>query len=186
MMSDMLLPQYLLFDICRWLLIYCFAVGAVAKTMAFREFCQSLTDGFKVPFSLHHIVAIAVITTELLIAANLALLPFEIAIIFSLSLLLLAIFTVVLLWALRQEQQVSCHCFGQSESTISGLDIWRNGLLMAACLPGIFLPDIASATADLETALLPQFLTALLALPVFVMIVHFKQTLNLVAFEGAY
>ncbi|MCL4869806.1 MAG: hypothetical protein KJ063_12635 [Anaerolineae bacterium] len=66
---------------------------------------------------------------------------------FALAALLLLLFTLALLSALRRNIQTSCSCFGTSDKPLTYYDIWRNAGFMACSLLGWWLAAEVPITA---------------------------------------
>ena len=67
---------------------------------------------------------------------------------FGLAALLLLLFTLALLSALRRNIQTSCSCFGTSDKPLTYYDVWRNAGFIACSLLGWWLvPQVAGSPA---------------------------------------
>ena len=178
--------EYLLTEVCRWLLFYSLALGALAKISGFKGFSQNLSDGFGISASLQRPITMAIITVEASIAVALLFLTEYSAWLFGICLVLFALFSGILVWALRQERKITCHCFGQSDGAISILDVWRNVFLISACLPGLLFPHWSSAQTFISDNAIPQYLIIALALPCFLVVIYFKDTVNLLRTQSVF
>jgi uncharacterized membrane protein YphA (DoxX/SURF4 family) len=196
--------EYILVEFCRWLLVYCLALGAFSKLMGFTEFSQNLADGFKISHKINRQISAAIIIIEAATATCLIILPGYSVLFFAVCLVLFTSFTAVLIWALHQERNIACHCFGHVDGNISTLDVWRNGLLMLACVSGMVFsaPDsdyafftdfnlftefaLFTDSAQFNGAPHSRYLITLLPLPCLLLIVHFKEAVNLLRYKGSF
>jgi methylamine utilization protein MauE len=121
---------------CRWAIGLTFAVSAAGKAASPRSFRDALADLGIGPASRRRPIALATVGAEglvtVLVAAGGRLAEAG----FALALVLLAVFSAVLVRALRARTEVSCNCFGASERQISPYDVVRNAVLAGCCAAG--------------------------------------------------
>ena len=117
-----------------WLLVLIsLLVAASSKSRDLRRFADSLVDDFHVPGSISLLVAVAIVGAEWLAVA--LLMYGESTRLWGMSLagLLFVLFSVVIAAVLWRKQQVFCHCFGRARQPLSGIDLTRNSVYLAAC-----------------------------------------------------
>lgn len=120
----------LLLMLSAWLLVLVFALAGFSKLQDASATAQSLKD-FGVPEAAARQAAQLLPWLELAIAGGL-LLPYVAWFAALSASVLLALFTVVVVLALRRGERPSCNCFGQVRSRpISGATAVRNGLFTA-------------------------------------------------------
>lgn len=128
-------------------------LAAVAgKLRTFSAFRHNLVSSFGVPAAASRMLAPAVVAAEALAAAmalGLSPRPGMWA-----ALLLFAVFTTLLAYRFVKDGLVKCSCFGEAERTLSGFDVLRNVLVLAAIAGWLALPlpllSGAGATAHLS------------------------------------
>ncbi len=136
----MLSDYVLLF--CRWSIGITFLASAAGKARDLAGFRQAVADLHALPPRLIRPAALGTVAAESLVA--LGMLPGALAPVgFVLGVLLLLLFSVVLIAALRRNPGVSCNCFGTSERPISWYDVGRNAVLVACCVAGLVSHPIA-------------------------------------------
>jgi hypothetical protein len=123
---------------CRWLIGLAFAVSAIGKARALRSFRSTLTELGVLPARMASGAALATITAEGLVVVLVAAGDVLAAAGFTLALVLLAAFSVILRAAIRKNADVSCNCFGPGERRVSWYDVARNGLLGLCCAAGLW------------------------------------------------
>jgi hypothetical protein len=127
------LSQYVLL-FCRWSIGLTFLASAVGKARDLPAFRLAITDLRALPARLARPAAIGTVVAEALVVLGMIIaLPVG----FVLAAVLLALFSAVLVAALRREAEVSCNCFGASERPISWYDVGRNAVLVACCVSGL-------------------------------------------------
>lgn len=123
----------LLLVLCAWLLVLVFALAGFSKLQDASATAQSLKD-FGVPEAVARQAAQLLPWLELAIAAGL-LLPYLARVAALVASVLLALFTIAVILALRRGERPSCNCFGQVRARpISGATAVRNGVLTACAL----------------------------------------------------
>lgn len=122
-------------DILRCFTALVLLAACLGKLRAFAAFRANLAESFQVPAHRARLLAPAVVGVEALLAA-LALSPLAQAAMTA-ALLLFAGFTILLAWRLARDGALRCACFGEAERNLSGYDLARNVLVMAAI--GLYL-----------------------------------------------
>lgn len=118
---------------CRWYVSIALLVAAIGKSLHLDGFRDSLSDLFpRLGAGVLSAVAFVILAGEW--SAGLLLLigggVLQVGLI--LALLLLVSLTVGVVWVLAQGLSVRCNCFGASRQRISGFDLVRNLLFIAA------------------------------------------------------
>jgi uncharacterized membrane protein YphA (DoxX/SURF4 family) len=131
-----MLSQYVLL-FCRWSVGITFLASAVGKARDLPGFRQAVTDLHALPSRLARPAAIGTVLAESLVALGMLVGSVALPAGFVLGAVLLVLFSVVLIAALRRDAGVSCNCFGASERPISWYDIGRNAMLVACCIAGL-------------------------------------------------
>ena len=118
-----------------WLLVLiALLVAASSKSRDLRRFADSLGDDFQVPGNISMLVAIAIVAAEWLAVVLLMLGGPARQWGMGLAGLLFILFSVVIAAVLWRKQQVFCHCFGRARKPLSGVDLIRNSIYLAACV----------------------------------------------------
>jgi uncharacterized membrane protein YphA (DoxX/SURF4 family) len=136
------MSQYLLL-FCRWSIGITFLISAVGKARDLQGFRQAVTDLQALPPRLARLATIGIVVAESLVVLGMLIGSVALPAGFVLGVLLLVLFCLVLVWALRRNAGVSCNCFGMSERPISWYDVGRNAALMACCVAGLICYPIA-------------------------------------------
>ena len=100
-------------------------------------FEQAVTDLRALPARLARPAAIGTVIAESLVVLGMLVGSVGLPAGFVLGAVLLLLFSVVLVAALRRDAGVSCNCFGASERPISWYDLGRNAALLACCGAGL-------------------------------------------------
>lgn len=137
-----MLSQYVLL-FCRWSIGITFLASAAGKARDLAGFRQAVTDLHALPARLARPAAIGTVAAESLVAFGMLVGAVALLAGFVLGAVLLLLFTVVLVMALRRDARVSCNCFGVSERPISWYDVGRNAVLVACCVAGLVSYPIA-------------------------------------------
>ena len=132
---------------CRWTIGLAFAVSAIGKVTSLASFQSTIAQLRLLPPRLARPAAIASVAVEAVSAIGVAAGGVLAAAGFSLAAVLLAVFSCVLVVALRQNASVSCNCFGPGERRISRYDLLRNGLLGLCCAGGLWAGAARAASA---------------------------------------
>jgi hypothetical protein len=125
-------------EICRLYVVVVFLAAATGKVFGFREFEKTVKEGMNLPAHASRYISVAVIAVEVLAAllsfvdGNWAKLGVSLALCLSIA------FTGFLATMLVQGKSIRCNCFGQSDDSISWLDLIRNGILISLCLFYLF------------------------------------------------
>jgi len=135
-------------DILRWFTAFVLLAACLGKLRTFDAFRANLAESFHVSPRQAGMLAPAVVGIEALLAL-LVLGPFAQAGM-ALALLLFAGFTALLTWRLARDGALRCACFGEAECNLSGYDLARNVLVVAAI--GLYLPLSFAAPAALPLA----------------------------------
>jgi hypothetical protein len=144
----MMLPAYLL-AFCRIALGLTFALSFAGKVRDVRQFTGTirkfdlLPGGWAGPAAVLFLGGEAAVIVLLILGGRL--LPLA----FALAGLLLALFTLALLSALRRGIETSCNCFGASEKPLTYYDVGRNAGLIPLAAAGLRLSGITGAMPSL-------------------------------------
>ncbi len=117
-------------EILRYFIGFLMLAAGLGKLRTFTQFRANLVSSFGATALQSTRLAPAVVMLELL-AAALVLGPFSRTGMLA-SLLMLGIFTVVLSYKFFSESIVKCSCFGEAGRAVSGIDLLRNGAVLAA------------------------------------------------------
>jgi len=147
--------------------------AAVAKMRGFDSFREHLTTSFDVGAARSRMLAPAVVLAELAVAA-LVLGGAAGAGLWA-ALLMFCGFTALLGYKFYTHGAVRCACFGGAERSLSGLDLLRNVLVIAAIGAGLALPHDVGMPA--HAAILAIALATLIC----VLAVHFHEIVRLLA-----
>ncbi|RNF31893.1 hypothetical protein NM04_04820 [Massilia aurea] len=145
-------------QILRCFIGFVLLAACFGKLRTFDRFRANLATSFRVPLRLGGLLAPAVVGAELLLAV-LVLGPFPRAGMTA-ALLLFTAFSALLAWRLWHDGVVRCSCFGEAERSLSGFDLLRNLLIVAAT--GLFLALPAAAGMPLPAILLAAGLAGIL------------------------
>jgi hypothetical protein len=130
------LSQYVLL-FCRWSVGITFLASAVGKARDLSGFRQAVSDLGALPARMVGPTAIGTVLAEGLVVLGMLVGTVALPAGFVLGAVLLVLFSVVLVAALRRDVGVSCNCFGASERPISWYDLGRNAALLACCAAGL-------------------------------------------------
>lgn len=162
-------------EIVRYFLAMLMLAAAAAKLRGYAGFRDNLGTLFGMGPTLRALVAPAVPAAELLVAvlligglARAGMLA---------ALVMLCVFTALVGYKFITQSVVRCSCFGESERSLSGLDLLRNGLVILATVAGLMLPSGLALPLPLHAALL----AASLALLACVIAVHFHEIVHLLS-----
>jgi uncharacterized membrane protein YphA (DoxX/SURF4 family) len=168
------LSQYLLL-FCRWSVGITFLASAVGKARDLPGFRQAVTDLGALPARLARPAAVLVVLAEGLVVLGMLVGTVALPAGFVLGAVLLVLFSVVLVAALRRDAGVSCNCFGASERPISWYDVGRNAALLACCGAGL----IGYAIADGSPAASVVVLLGLMAGCFFLIVTNMEDIVEL-------
>ena len=126
-------------ETCRLLVVVVFAAAAWTKTAELAQFATSLVDHFRVPAHAGKPLAIVITVLEWLVLALLLAGGAWSRAGFTLAVLLLLTFSVVLAEAVMRGRQAYCSCFGHSRHSVSVLDLARNAVVLLASGVGLFV-----------------------------------------------
>jgi uncharacterized membrane protein YphA (DoxX/SURF4 family) len=140
----MMLPYLLTF--CRLVIGLVFAISFVGKVRDVGQFAATIGRFELLPRRWNKTAALLFLGGEaavvVLLIAGGPLLPLA----FALAGLLLLLFTLALLSALRRGIETSCNCFGASEKPLTYYDVGRNAGFIACSLLGWWLvPQVAGS-----------------------------------------
>ncbi|MGW5264946.1 MauE/DoxX family redox-associated membrane protein [Microbispora sp. NPDC004025] len=142
---------------CRSLLALLFLASAGGKLRgagAYRDFVAA-TGRLAPRFLPTRWAAVAVVATEIAVAALVAV-PATATAGFLLAAVLLSAFTLAILAALRRDERTPCACFGRSRRRLGGGHVVRNLLLLVVAGLGLlgsaFAADGSADTAGVLTA----------------------------------
>ena len=145
-------------QILRCFIGFVLLAACLGKLRTFASFRANLATSFGVPPQLGGLLAPAIVGIELLVA-GLVLGPFP-RFVMATALLLFTAFAMLLAWCLWRDGVVRCSCFGEAERSLSGYDLLRNLLIVAAI--ALFLTLPAAAGTPLPMSLLAAGLAAIL------------------------
>lgn len=130
-------------EICRWWLLFAVLAAAAGKSISFGRFRRDLTASFPELGRAGAPVALAVVAAEWLLTVLLLLGGAANRHGMIGAAALFAAFTSVVAVALAQDRTVVCSCFGTASHPMSGYDLVRNSLLVAAAAFGALSPPSA-------------------------------------------
>lgn len=166
---------------CRWYVLIALLAAAVGKSMRFGAFRDSLADSF--PILKHRggpLIAAAILLGEwsaaLMMLAGGALSRAGLTLVFGLFVFLTAIVALVL----AKGMSVRCNCFGASQQRISGYDLARNLLFIAAA--GFGLSGASASGTDGESGGFPVLANApilAVASMLFLLSIHLREIAGL-------
>jgi hypothetical protein len=131
----MLLAYLLAF--CRVVFGLLFFASFVGKIRNIPLFERTITDFQLLPPVLSKIAAFAVLGGELVVVGLMLIGGPLLGVGFTLAIILLLAFCLVLALGLVRRMQVSCNCFGASDKQISGYDLGRNVGFLSCALLGL-------------------------------------------------
>ena len=145
-------------EIIRYFIGFLMLAAGLGKLRTFAQFRANLVTSFGATTLQSTWLAPAVVMLELL-AAALVLGPFS-GMGMLAALLMLGTFTLVLSYKFFTESIVRCSCFGEAGRAVSGIDLLRNGLVLAAVAVHFMLGQAASLplTASVLAAALATLL----------------------------
>lgn len=168
----MTLPGFVA-EILRYFVGLMMLTAAVAKLRAFDGFRINLSASFGIDSAYSRLLAPAVVLAELAVAA--LVLGGAVHIGLWSALLMFSLFTALLAYKFLTQGVVRCGCFGEAERTLSGLDLLRNVLVIAAIGAGLALGHPASVLPHIA------ILAVALATIACVVAVHFHEMITLLA-----
>lgn len=128
-----ILPNLMFF--IRIVLLISFSLSFITKVRDIALFDRAIVNFRLLPQMLNWVFSRIFLFSELAIVVCLVLGGNLLLIGFSLSIILLSIFSVALMSVLARNLHISCNCFGASENRVSIYDVWRNiGLIVFASL----------------------------------------------------
>jgi hypothetical protein len=154
----MMLPAYLL-AFCRIALGLTFALSFGGKVRDVGQFTGTIRKFDLLPGRWAGPAAVLFLGSEAAVIVLLTLGGRLLPLAFALAGLLLFVFTLALLSALRRGIETPCNCFGASAEPVSYLDIWRNTGLISLAALGFW-----TARADGAATLFPNLIEAVLLL----------------------
>jgi len=146
-------------EILRWFIGFILLAACMGKLRAFAGFRDNLATSFGVAPRHGALLAPAIVGIELLLAA-LVLGPFA-WLGMAAALPLFAAFTALLAWRMVRDGALRCACFGEAERNLSGYDLARNVLIVAAIAMYLALP--AGAGLPFTASVLAAALASILA-----------------------
>ncbi len=124
---------------CRWYVLIALLAAAIGKSMHFRSFRDSLVEAFP---TLGNggglLVAAAILIGEWLAALSMLAGGALSRLGLMLALVLFAFLTSVVALVLAKGLSIRCNCFGASQRRITGYDLTRNLLFIAAAGFGLY------------------------------------------------
>lgn len=160
-------------ELCKWLLVFTLLFGAVAKTKSFTNFNQALIDGLGLQQQLGLVLSVVVIFCEYLIGFMIVFSANN-NIAFILTLALLIAFTIFLSWAIVNNKDISCNCFGEKDQPINKYDLLRNAVFISAAIFCLI------SQTEKQASLVIQIQAATLACLTFILLIHLKETFTLI------
>lgn len=117
-------------EVARYLIGFLLLSAGISKFKSFAEFRLSVRDFLRGRQKLSHLLALAVIALELIVAV-LCLFPSQLQFVaMQCALLMFASFTLFILDQYFKKADAQCYCFGQSARPISVYDLLRNLLIV--------------------------------------------------------
>ncbi len=160
-------------EVLRYFVALLMLAAAAAKLRNLAGFRDNLASLFGMGPALRALVAPTVVAAELAVAA-LLLAGLARAGLLA-ALLMLGGFTALVGYKFARQSVVRCGCFGEAERSLSGLDLLRNGLVLAAIAAGLALP--AGLAPPWHVTLLAVALGCLAC----VVAVHFHEIVHLLS-----
>ncbi|HEY0606560.1 MAG TPA: MauE/DoxX family redox-associated membrane protein, partial [Herpetosiphonaceae bacterium] len=140
---------------CRIAIAVIFGWSALGKLRDLRGFRDAITAFRLLPRDWSTPLAWAFVGGEIaVVLLMLRGVPTLLGLGFALAAGLLALFTAVLVSAMRRALAVSCNCFGSSEQPISWYDVVRNALLIVCSLLGGWLLTLPRRGLTIDETLL--------------------------------
>jgi methylamine utilization protein MauE len=127
--------------LCRLYILVALAAAVAGKAADLRFFRETLAEMFRLGGRAAGAAALALVGAEAAIAFALLAAPRPGM---MAALALFASFWLVILVALARRRPLVCNCFGGRARPISGLDLVRNGALVAACACFLLVPPAAA------------------------------------------
>ena len=145
-------------EILRYFIGFFMLAAALGKLRTFAQFRANLSTSFSMPARLANLLAPGVVSAEFAAAVMIlggAAKPGMMA-----ALAMLAAFTAFVSYKFVTESVVKCSCFGEAARSVSGFDLLRNLLTIAAA--GAHLTLAGGAALPLGAALLAAGLATIL------------------------
>lgn len=136
---------------CRTAIGLTFALSFVIKVKDVSQFAETIDNFDLLPRQFARIVAVLFLSGEATVVLFLILGGQFLAPAFALAGLLLLLFSLALLSALRRNIETPCNCFGTGEKPITYYDVGRNAGFMTCSLLGWWLAGQAPITAPQPT-----------------------------------
>lgn len=134
-------------ELCRWLVLLALLAAAVGKSLHVSRFRESLESGFPALGRSGAMLAAAAILIGEGSAGLLMLAGGDASRIgLLLALVLFVSLTLVVVGVLVKGDSVRCNCFGAGEQRLSGFDLARNLVFIAAALAGLLGPSLPGGT----------------------------------------
>lgn len=127
--------------LCRFYIVVTLVAAVAGKAADLGFFRETLVAMFRLDDRAAGAAALAVVGAEAAIALTLVVVPWA-GMVGALA--LFASFWLVILAALVRRRPLVCNCFGGRARPISGLDLVRNGALVAACVWFLLVPPAAA------------------------------------------
>lgn len=159
MNADVAIVDVAIAETCRWLVLLALLAAVIGKSLHLRRFRESLQQGFPaIGRSGARLAAGAILAGEG--AAGLLMLvggeASRIGLVMALALFLSL--TAVVVGVLATGGTVRCNCFGAGEQRLSGFDLARNLVFIAAAIAGLLGSSLAGGTGTLGGWPLPAML----------------------------
>jgi hypothetical protein len=168
-------------EVCRWLVLLALLAAAAGKSLHLRRFRDSLENGFPVMGrSGSTLVAGAILASEG--AAGLLMLADGVLsrVGLMLGLALFVCLTLVVVGVLATGGTVRCNCFGAGEQRLSGFDLARNLLFIAAAAFGFWGASASGAIGVLGgLPLAATVITAAVATTLLLLSLHMRDLAQL-------
>jgi hypothetical protein len=143
----MMLPYLLTF--CRLVIGLTFALSFVSKMRDVGQFTETIRKFDLLPRRWAGPAALLFLGGEAAVVALLILGGRLLPLAFGLATLLLVLFTLALLSALRRGLETSCHCFGASEKPLTYYDVGRNAGFILLAATGLGMAGATNAMPSL-------------------------------------
>jgi Methylamine utilisation protein MauE len=144
----------------RMFILFAFAASFLGKVGDIRGFQETIVDFQLLSTYKSKIIALMFLSAELLTSLMMLIGGDMLILGFLLAIILLIIFSIALISALKRKVRVNCNCFGQNNQRISIYDTIRNLLLILSNFVGIWAYMNASLRLSWEEVILVSCIAA--------------------------
>lgn len=168
-------------EACRWFVLIALLAAAIGKSVHFHRFRESLDEGFQgLGRGSAAILASLVLAGEWSAAALMLAEGGPSRVGLMLSLVLFVLLTLVVVVVLARDLTVRCNCFGAGQQRISGFDLARNLMFIAAAGIGLQGPSATGVTGALGgLPIMSSASIAIVALMLFLLCIHLRDVAHL-------